>query len=223
MTVDFATYCCSKDQAKLYDKFLEHLGSHNYPFDKIHIIHQRVRPTHVFLNCNSLYIDYEDYDDILKSYNINPDNKEADDYTHGWNHSHYWKHHCVNHLDALYHSEADYIVLCDADCHMVNNKTNWIKEGIEILKNDSNILVVSPNDGSKGGNTQNMSQQIFLCERARLAAIDFDLPFEGFKEGGPMQEYYFMLEGRIGRYMEKNNLFRYIMNKHFRYWHEQWH
>jgi len=224
LKVDFATYCCEKDIDKLYDNLSDHLDSHNYNFDSVHIIHQRVLPKGLLkAEYKSHYIRKERYDDILKSYNINPINKEADEYTHGWDHSHYWRHHCVNHLVALRQSSADYIVLSDADCHMVNNKTNWIKEGIEILKGDINVLVVSPNDGSKGGYTQTMSQQVFLCERARLAAIDFDLPFEGFREGGPMQEYYFMLEGRIGRYMEKNHFFRCVMNKHFRYWHKQWH
>jgi len=225
MTVDFATYCCEKDIDKLGDNFIDHMSSHNYYFDKIYIIYQRVKPKSCILETERfklIEIKEQDYDGILKSYNINPDNKEADDYTHGWNHSHYWRHHCVNHLVALRESTADYIVLCDADCHMVR-KDNWIKEGIKLLQQNSNYLVISPSDGSKMSKTQNMSQQLFLCERKRMASIDFDLPFTGFRDGGPMQEYYFMLEGRIGRYMEKNGLYRYILSSKYRYWHKQWH
>ena len=234
MTVDFATYCCPKDWQKLHANFVNHLESHNYDFHEIHIVNQRipnnVSPTQFDeYRVNNHFIKTIDYHTILTINGINSKNEDAEKYTHGWGHSHYWKHHCVNHLIALNESTADYIVLSDADCHMSDSQgnltknTNWIKQGIEILKNDVNVLIVSPSDGSKAHSTQTMSQQLFLCERERLLNIDFDLPFEGFKEGGPMQEYYFMLEGRIGRYMEKNNLFRHMLGADCRYWHLQWH
>lgn len=227
--VDFATYCCEKDVDKLYNNWSKHVLSHNYQFNTLHTVYQRVKPE----SYPSIYFDGEtkghfieedDYTTILSNQGINPDNKEADEYTHGWKGPHYWQHHCVNHLFALNASEADYIVLSDADCYIKNQPhgQSWVTKGIEILKSDPSILVVSPSDGGTERKTQIMSQQLFLCERERLLNIDFDLPFEGFKEGGPFAEYYFMLEGRIGRYMEKHNLFRYVLDSRFRYWHDAW-
>lgn len=223
MTVDFATYCCEKDKHKLNKVFGDHVRSHQYNFDTIHLIYQRCVPVEVNQGIGEYLIRRNQYDYILETNGINPDNKEADDYTHGWDAAHYWKHHCVNQLVALNQSTADYIVLADADCHIKYQRSSWVEEGIKLLKRDPSILVVSPSDGTERAHkTQNMSQQVFLCERQRMLNIDFDLPFEGFREGGPMQEYYFMLEGRIGRYMEKNNLYRYMLSSDFRYWHAQW-
>jgi len=229
MTCDFAIYCCEKDKDKLQNNITAHINSHGYMFNEHILIYQRVEnpgnigvpgPTGGYYE-----IKKEDYPDILLRNGINPYNEEADEYTHGWNGPHYWKHHCVNHLVALEASSADYIVLSDADCHIKSQPNSWVTKGIQILQSNKNVLIVSPSDG--GGKqdryTQNMSQQLFLCERDRLKNIDFDLPFEGFKEGGPMQEYYFMLEGRIGRYTEKNKLQRYILGEQYRYWHLQWH
>ncbi len=223
MTVDFATYCCEKDKDKLALVISDHVNSHRYDFDKIFLIHQRTKLYGKPYKVNLIKIREDDYDGILSSNGINPDNNEADEYTHGWNAAHYWKHHCVNQLKALNESTADYIVLADADCYIKDQPRSWVNEGIKILESNKSILVVSPSDGTKGAHqTQNMSQQVMLVDRKRLLGIDFDLPFEGFKEGGPMQEYYWMLEGRIGRYMEKNNLYRYMLSSQFRYWHSQW-
>lgn len=207
---------------KLHSAYFNHVASHNFDFNERHIIYQRVEPKDVGIASNAVvhHIKEEDYDSILERHNINPNNQEADDYTHGWNAPHYWKHHCVNHLVALENSDADYIVMADADCHMLD-MTNWVEKGIKLLKDDKSILVVSPNDGTSSRKTMTMSQQLFLCHRERMLSIDFDLPFKGFKDGGPMQEYYWMLEGRIGRYMENNGLFRFILPEQYRYWHKQ--
>lgn len=237
MTVDFVTYCCSKDIDKLHTNIVDHVNSHRYDFNNKYIVYQRCFPSdelHGFSakltslkesipSLNTVSILDGMYDDILTRNGINIDNVEADELTHGWNHSHYWRHHCVNHLIALEQSDADYIVMSDADCHIESQPNSWIIQAIEALKSNSNILIVSPSDGSRSHKTQTMSQQLFLCDRKRLQNINFDLPFEGFKEGGPMQEYYFMLEGRIGRYMEKNNLWRYMLDINYRYWHKAWH
>jgi hypothetical protein len=225
MTVDFATYCCDKDRDKLYDNHGHHYQSHNYPFDNSFIVFQRTAPfDEEFMNGHiPLPIRRSDYPLILQENSIDPYNSEADDYTHGWKAAHYWMHHCVNQLEALNESEADYIVLADADCYIKNQRSSWVTEGIKILQENESILVVSPSDGTQiAHQTQNMSQQVMLVDRKRLLGINFDLPFEGFRDGGPMQEYYFMLEGRIGRYMEKNNLYRYMLSSDFRYWHNQW-
>ena len=223
MTVDLATYCCYKDIRKLEPVFDEHVKSHGYDFDNIHLIYQRCEPVNFRKDVNNCIIHEYEYNHILSRNGINPNNEEADDYTHGWDAAHYWKHHCVNQLEALNASTADYIVLADADCYIKSQPSSWVEYGIEVLKSNKSILVVSPSDGTTlAHQTQNMSQQVMLVDRKRLLGIDFDLPFEGFKEGGPMQEYYFMLEGRIGRYMEKNNLYRYMLSSQFRYWHSQW-
>lgn len=220
MTVDFATYCCYKDKDKLMPVLVDHVKSHSYDFDSVNVIFQR---TNIILGeYNSYHIDNRDYNSILLSNGINPYNKEADEYTHGYNAAHYWKHHCVNHLKALNESTADYIVLADADCYMKTN-TNWVEKGIQLLKSNPKYLVISPSDGTKVAHETNiMSQQLFLCERKRMLGIDFDLPFTGFKEGGPFAEFYFLLEGRISRYMEKHGLTRFMLSDEHRYWHDQW-
>jgi len=223
MTVDFATYCCLKDRYKIENLFNNHVKSHGYDFDETFLIYQRCWPNVKVKDAKILEISRRDYDDILSNNGINPFNDEADDYTHGWDAAHYWRHHCVNQLKALNTSTADYIVLADADCYIKEQPSSWVEHGIRILQTHKSVLVVSPSDGThKAVRTQNMSQQIMLVDRKRLLGINFDLPFEGFREGGPMQEYYFMLEGRIGRYMEKNNLYRYMLSSQFRYWHSQW-
>jgi len=222
MKVDLASFCCSKDRDKLEPVFNNHVDSHGYNFDNVHLVYQRCNPKEK-PPVNIIQISEYDYDEILIENGINPFNDQADELTHGWDAAHYWRHHCVNHLAALNTSTADYIVLADADCYIKDQRSSWVNEGIKILQNNKYVLVVSPSDGTPGSHqTQNMSQQVMLVERKRLLDIDFDLPFEGFKEGGPMQEYYFMLEGRIGRYMEKHNLWRYMLSSHFRYWHSQW-
>jgi len=238
MSIDFVTYCCDKDRERLYNALIDNVNSHGIKFNEVHLIHQRTRPeqeqhgvypelvrlNQAIENFKPHYISESEYDEILKSFNINPDNPEADDYTHGWTAQHYWKHHCVNHLKAFMVSGADYLVMSDADCFIKSQRSgkSWVQEGIEILRSKPEILIVSPSDGNGGKTTQNMSQQLFVCDRKKLSGINFDIPFEGFRDGGPMQEYYFMLEGRIGRYMEKNNLWRYILPNEYRYWHAQW-
>lgn len=219
MTVDFAIYCYEGDKERLFDEFQRIYLSHGYDFNKIHIIHQRTKPLEGWgKSVNLVEIKEEEYDDILRRYNINPDDQEAEHYTHGWSSAHYYKHHLVNHLTALEQSIADYIVLSDSDCWMTSNN-GWVNKAIEFLKSDRSILVVSPNDGSKDNKIQRMSQQLFLCERERLKNIDWSIPFEGFPPNGPMPEYWWMCEGRIGKYMEKNNLYRKILESDNRYWH----
>ena len=82
--------------------------------------------------------------------------------------------------------------------------------------------MVSPSDGGAERQTLIMSQQLFVCDRKRLQSINFDLPFTGFKDGGPFAEFYFMLEGKIARYMEQNGLYRFVMDPRYRYWHAQY-
>ena len=88
MTVDFATYCCHKDVNKLKDSFKEHIESHKYPFNKVHIIFQRIKIVPIGKelnwNINYVHISKDSYDEILDDYDIRTENKEAEKYTHGW-------------------------------------------------------------------------------------------------------------------------------------------
>jgi hypothetical protein len=55
-----------------------------------------------------------------------------------------------------------------------------------------------------------------------MLEVDFNIPWnwEVLAPGGPMQEYYYMLEGRIWRYLHKNQLWRCILPDEIaRYWH----
>jgi len=220
MTVDFFTFCCPKDKDKLMPVLYDHVKSHGYDFDFVNVIFQRTDV--IWGDYNSYHIAKDDYDDILLNNGISPNNEEAEEYTHGWGAAHYYKHHLVNHLKALNENTADYIVFSDSDCYMITN-TNWVEKGIQLLKDNPKYLVISPSDGTKVAHETNiMSQQLFLCERQRMLDIDFDLPFTGFWDGSPMQEYHFMLEGRIGRYMYKNGLKRFMLGDDNRYFHDQW-
>lgn len=225
--VDFITFCHAPHLERLHAPGVldEMVQSHRYPFDNIHIIHQRCgvmpyrtiddvdRPVHIHSS--------EDYPDILSAFNIK-ESEIADDLTHGPNAPHYWKWHVINHLIGLVVTRAEYVVFSDCDCLMVRNEpATWILEGIDYLEANRRALVVSPSDGAGERDTQNMSQQLFLCEVARFRGLNFDLPWNGKFDapGGPMQEYYFMLEGRIGRIMTTYRYHRHVLSEKHRYWH----
>lgn len=236
--VDLITFCCPKDIHRLHERgALENLVySHQYPFQSVVVVHQRCRgierqpfglSTHI--------VESEDYPDILSDFNLPEDDPKADDYTHGPAAPHYWKWHVINHLIGLTVSMADYIVFSDCDCTIKETDPirSWVEEGVDILKRYPEVLIVSPSDGGfmaearipEARLTQNVSQQLFLCERQRLNDIDWNIPWdwEVIAPGGPMQEYYYMGEGRMWRFMHKHNLWRAILPDKWRYWHWQWH
>jgi hypothetical protein len=183
----------------------------------------------------SMELESEDYPDILTKYKIPEDDPIADEMTHGSTAPHYWRWHCINHLIGLDVSRAIYVVFSDADCRIKESPPgrSWVDEGIKLLEKYNDILIVSPSDGGHMAEkrigsvrlTQNVSQQVFLCNRIRLNRIDFAIPWnwEYTAPGGPFQEYYYMLEGRMWRYMHKHGLYRAILPKQWRYWHDQWH
>lgn len=244
--VDYITFCHSKDYKRLHSPgtLKKNIASHKWGFGKKILIHQRLRgiePKPRDLSneiTNLLVLETEDYPQILSLYNIPENDEKADEYTHGPTAPHYWKWHVINHLIGLTVSQADYIVFSDADCYMKEQPvdTSWVGLGIALLKEKKDILIVSPSDGASMAEktldttfgtvrlTQNVSQQMFLCERKRLAQIDFNIPWDWEKlaPGEPFQEYYYLLEGRIWRFMEKFGLYRAILPKNFRYWHNQW-
>lgn len=237
--VDFITFCHPGDINRLYrpgwlDKIV---SSHEFEFDAIRIVHQRCHYAPFWVErgedkYNSHFS--ETHPNILSEFNLPENDDIADHYTHGPTAAHYWKWHVINHLIGLKVSNAKYIVFSDNDCLIRSHDPgyNWIKKGIEILERyRSDILIVSPGDGatmaeaqtSEGYRlTKNVSQQLFLCERERLADLNFDIDWGGdFRApGGPMQEYYFMLEGRIWRHLDKYNQWRCILPDYVaRYWH----
>lgn len=243
MTVDFATFCHKPHLEKLHEPgFLESMiHSHHYPFDKIIVVHQRVGDADykpLTLRQPHIIVKSEDYPFILTEFSIPEKDDIADEYTHGPTAKHYWKWHVINHLIALKNSDADYIVFSDADCSIKHTEEkSWVQFGIEILERFNDVLIVCPSAGAGGQYeqvreldgwklrlTQNVSQQLFLANRKRLSEIDFNIPWnwEYIAPGGPFQEYYYMLEGRIWRYMDKHNLYRAILPDKWRYWHYQW-
>lgn len=223
-TVAFVTMCHPPHLPKLHKPGVLDgmIASHHYLFDEVVVVHQRCRGLeYAPLPKYAGIVESEDFPDILTAYGIDENDPVAEKYTHGPTAAHYWKWHCINHLIGGVVTSSDYIVFSDCDCLMIANSTSrsWVVEGIDRLKANSNILVISPNDGGQERYTRRMSQQCFLIERNRFFGIDFTLPFTGFEPGGPMAEYYFMLEGKIDRFMVANNTTRLILPQRWRYWH----
>lgn len=237
-SVDFCTFCHPGDINRLYagDWLINMVDSHSYYFDSARLIKQRCKdiPIHdIDIEFQLEITESEDHPNILSEFGLPEYDEKAEHYTHGPNAPHYWKWHVINHLIGLKVSTADYIVFSDSDCTIRSQDPdkNWIKTGINLLKSYPEVLIVGPGDGAtmfeallSGGYrlTQNVSQQVFLCERERLANIDFNIPWnwEFLAPGGPFQEYYYLMEGRIWRYMHKHNLWRCILPDEIaRYWH----
>lgn len=243
MKIDFITFCHPGDRHRLYapDWLRAMIASHGIHFDAVRIVHQRCggldmpEPPQVrFLACDSLHIiPSESHPNILTEFGLPESDPIADEWTHGETGPHYYKWHVINHLIGLKRSDAKYIVFSDSDC-LIKSKSsddNWIHKGIDILNNHPEVLIVSPGDGATMAEaqtiegyrlTQNVSQQLFLCERERLLNIDFNIPWnwEVLAPGGPFQEFYWLLEGRMWRYMHKHGLWRCILPDYVaRYWH----
>lgn len=243
-SVDFVTFCHPGDIHRLYhNTWLSNIvKSHQYEFDSIKIVHQRCNKITMLLPDNtkeslksySIHIILsESHSDILSEFGLPENDEIADEFTHGPSAPHYWKWHVINHLIGLKVSSADYIIFSDNDCMIRSQggERSWIDIGIAILQSYPEILIVSPGDGAIMSEaitpegyrcTQNVSQQLFLCNRKRMLEVDFNIPWnwEVLAPGGPMQEYYYMLEGRIWRYLHHNQLWRCILPDDIvRYWH----
>jgi len=233
-TVSFATHCHPPHLERLHQEgvLAQILNSHAYPFNEVILVHQRCRglPCRVIAEVPGLKI-YEsevwegngDYAPILERYGIPANDPTADELTHGAGGSHFYKWHIINHLIELDVATSAYIVFSDCDCKMIHQPEgqSWINEGIRILKTRPEIFCVSPSDGGGERLTQTMSQQLFLVDAARMRQGPLGLPWNGKTDapGGPMIEYYFMLEGRIGRLLTTRGWYRYVLPDRFRYWH----
>ncbi len=234
MKLDFITFCHPGDFHRLYapDWLPDMIGSHETHFDTFRIVHQRCAgidmpalPSADALNCNAVHIiPSESHPNILTEFNLPDDDPVADEYTHAPHGPHAWKNHTTNHLTGLKVSDADYIVFSDSDCIIKSHAPgeNWIRTGIDILQRYPEVLIVSPGDGGQMAEaktaegyrlTQNTSQQLFLCERRKLGSIDFNVPWnwEKLAPGGPFAEFYWLMEGRMWRYMDKVGWWRCIL------------
>lgn len=239
MSVTLATHCHSRDLPRLHAPgVLEELIScHGYPFNEILVIHQRCGdlPYEVPQGVKVLDISEQDYEPVLASFGIPHEDPALSEITHGWNWQWYYEHHCVNHCKEILEATSDYVVFNDADCRIISQPDSWIDRAIDILETYGDVFMVSPSDGGHEVEkllpdgtrcVRTTSQQLFIADRARLRRMDFSqLPWNGKFDapGGPMQEWYGMMEGHLGRWMKKYNLYRAILPEKYRYWHSEWH
>lgn len=226
-SVAFITFCHPPHLPKLHKENVlrDILVSHAYPFNEIIVVHQRCQgiPYRPITEVDARVVESEGYyPGIFAEYGIQWPDPVADEWTHGPEAAHYWAWHCLNHLIGAKVARSDYIVFSDCDCKIVasDERRSWVTEGIAILERQRDVFCVTPNDGSPARRTQMMSQQLFLVNRERFMRGPLGISWDGkFIPGGPFQEWYFMLEGRIGRLLAAKNWWRYILSSTWRYWH----
>lgn len=238
-SVTFATHCHSRDLPRLHAPGVleEMIAGHQYPFSEILVTHQRTGDLPFAFNIKDgriLEINESDYSPLLRQFGMNPNDERLNEITHGWTWQWYWKHHCVNHLKETIECKSDYIVYSDADCRIQSQPSSWVSKAIELLEDCPNIFIVSPSDGGydfmwrlDDGTRllQRTSQQLFIARAKEMKALDFtNLQWDGkFIEGGPMQEFYGLMEGWLYRHIIANNMYRAILPEQWRYWHHEWH
>jgi hypothetical protein len=222
--VDFATFCFKGDAHRLHapGQLRRQVESNAYLFNQIIVVHQLCNPADYppfDLDTKTVVID--DLDAVLRRFNIDPDKPQ---YTSTTDQAHHYKYHVVNHLAAVEASRSDYIVFADADCWMVEQPPgqSWVYTAMQALQLNPNIFIVSPNDGEEKRLTRRMSQQMFMARTEEFRQADFDQPgWDGNVNvpGGPMPEYWGMLEGRMELYCRKVNQYRYVLGPEYRGWH----
>jgi hypothetical protein len=200
------------------------------------VIHQRCKAgDYAPLNYRTVDLPEEEFEPLLRRFGVNPHNPRGDELTHGPSGPHFWVHHLVNHLRGLEVTTSDYIVFADCDTFMKAQPPDrtWVEEGISILERYSRVLIVSPGDGGitmedqipEARLTQNVSQQLFLCRGYQFRTeVNFDVEWNGVMDapGGPFQEFYDLLEGRLWRYMRREGMWRAILPDTWRYWHDSY-
>lgn len=237
ITVSFITFCHPPHLPLLHEagELERMLTSHKHQFSEVIVVHQRCQG-HVYRPFDTSgvrIVESENYPDIFAEYGIG-DDPLADELTHGPGGKHFWRHHTINHFIGLKEAASDFIVFSDCDCYIKHSPDDrsWVAEGIDILQNHREVLIVSPGDGGdmheamipQARLTRNVSQQLFLCERERFRGVDFNLPWDGEFDcvGGPFAEFYVMMEGRIWRWMREHGLWRAILPDRWRYWHNMY-
>jgi len=242
-TVALVTFCHPPRYARrLHDPGVLRgmVESHGWPFDDVLVVHNQCRaadyPAFDF-PCRTVDLPRSEFDPLLRRFGIDPDNRTADEISHGEGAPHWYKVHVVNHLCGLENTATEYIVFADCDTRIVSQPSSWIGVGISILRNRPDVLIVSPGDGGQQGGlaeggrwadgtrlTRNVSQQLFLCRADEFKNdVEFDVPWDGKYDapGSPFREWYVMLEGRLGRYMEKRTgQWRAVLPDAWRYWHD---
>jgi hypothetical protein len=222
--VDFATFCYVGDSHRLHQpgQLKRQVESNSYSFNQAIIIYQRASFAMLDkLDCHVQSYKIIDIDLVLATNGIDLSKPQ---YTSTTDKAHTWKNHVVNHLAALNVSRADYIVFADNDCWMVNQPQgkSWIERGIQMLENDPDCFIVSPNDGEPERRTLRMSQQMFLVNRIKFKYADLNQPeWDGNVNipGGPMPEYWAMLEGRMELHCRAVGMHRHVLGPEYRYWH----
>lgn len=232
MKVDFCTFCHKGDVHRLHapGQLKRQVESNRYSFSRVIVVYQGAdiqRQSYFGFPITNITI--HNIDASLKMAGIDTDKPQ---YASQTDKAHHWKYHVVNHLVVMQSyndnsecsSPADYIVFADNDCWMVRQPPgkSWIGKGIEILRNDPHIFIVSPNDGEPARITQRMSQQMFLARANEFRNADFNQPgWDGNVNisGGPMPEYWAMLEGRMELYCRMTKQYRYVLGPEYRYWH----
>ena len=223
-TVDFATFCYAGDAHRLHapGQLKRQVESNGYPFNRVIVVYQNCSPIaygYLYCNYSTYQVAIPNIDNILKGFGID---LSRDQYQSPTDKHHTWRQHVVNHLMAAKMSQSDYIVFADNDCWMIKQPDSWVKRGIEILEQNPDVFVVSPNDGELERKTQVMSQQMFMTRTDEFRQADFNQPgWDGnpHVEGGPLPEYWSMLEGRIALYCKHVNKYRYVLPPEYRYWH----
>ena len=247
MSVTFCTFCHPpKYVSKLHRPgVLEAIvASHQWSFDEVIVIHNQCKAGDYRgfdLPCKTVDLPREEFDPLLERWDVDPDDAHCDEITHGEGAAHWWKVHVVNHLKGLEVANSDYIVFADCDTHMRRQPPGqpWIQVGIAILQNRPDVLIVSPGDGGQAGGsmaeggqwsdgtrlTRNVSQQLFLCRAEEFKnTVNFDVEWDHQRNapGGPFQEFYCLLEGRLWRHMRETGTWRAILPDAFRYWHNSY-
>jgi hypothetical protein len=226
-SVGFATFCHAGDAHRLYapGQLKKQVESNGYQFDEIIVIYQRFNSQDLaaFSDCKFPISIYQlfDFDKILCLFEIDLDKSQ---YTSHTDQAHQWQYHVVNHLKAAFESVSDYIVFADNDCWMVDQPEgkSWVERGIEILQSRPEVFIVSPNDGEPRRMTKRFSQQMFLARVKEFRYADFNQPgWDGNVNipGGPMPEYWAMLEGRMELHCRVAGRYRYVLGPEYRYWH----
>lgn len=222
--VDFATFCHKGDAQRLHKpgqlKF--QVESNNYPFNQIIVAYQNCDPDDyelLKLPFPTNQVTFSDIDNLLVSYGIDIDKPQ---YQSPTDKHHTWKNHVINHLVAVNVSKAEYIVFADSDCWMIRQPArSWVEKGIEVLSQNPDVFIVSPNDGEPERKTQVISQQMFLTRTSDFKSANFNQPgYSGNpRDYSEMPEYHAMLEGRIHYYCKATNRYRYVLPPEYRYWH----
>ena len=229
-TVSFITFCHPYHLPTLHKLGVLRtmVESHHHPFYEVIVVHQRCRGLEYQpLDYPARIVESEDYyPQIFSEYGIKWPDPVLDDLTHGSTSAHFWENHTQNHLIGLKEARGDYIVFSDCDCKIIASdpRMSWVHVGIQILSNRRNIFCVSPSDGGGERAIQIMSQQMFMVETARMRSEPIGMEWDGtFMPGGPFQEYYGMMEGRIGRVLTTKGYYRYVLSDKWRYWHtKEW-